>query len=132
VAWGLLFASGAMAGRTDAPEQAVFCFTVVTVSQAKSPQSALHIIDAQAAGHPYILTIDRMGAKKRRAASLRGIPTRRGEDRDEYPPAVFAEGGEGASVRYIPANDNRSAGAQIGNQLKSRPDGCNILLTTEP
>jgi len=118
--------------QTNAQENTVGCFVVVTVSEEKSPESALHIVQAQEDGHPWILTIDRQGTKRRRAASLRGIPTKPGLDRDEYPPAVFAEGGEGASVRYIPANDNRSAGAQIGNQLKKRPDGCSVLLTTVP
>jgi len=106
------------------------CFTVVVVNAERAPEAAAHIAQAQKAGSPWILTIDREGARERRAASLRGVPTREGFDRDEYPPAVFKEGGSGAQVRYIPANDNRSAGAQIGNQLKGRPDGCNVLLTT--
>ncbi len=28
-------------------------------------------------------------------------PSKAGYDRDEYPPAMFKEGGKGASVRYI-------------------------------
>jgi len=132
VLWGLLCGVGLAADNSNAPPDIDICFVVVTISQEKAPQSAAHIIDAQAAGYPWILTIDRHGAKRRRTQSLRGMPTKPGFDRDEYPPAVFAEGGKGASVRYIPANDNRSAGAQIGNQLKSRPDGCNVLLTTAP
>jgi len=121
-----------MAQVGETQEQKFECFIVLAVSQTKAPLSALHIEEAQAAGYPHILTIDRQGTKKRRAASLRGIPTKKGFDRDEYPSAVFLEGGAGASVRYIPANDNRSAGAQIGNQLKGKPNGCNALLTTNP
>jgi len=30
---------------------------------------------------------------------LRGIPTKKGFDRDEYPPAMSDEGGKGADVR---------------------------------
>ncbi len=75
--------------------------------------------DSQAAGRPAIVTVDRGNAVQQRAASLRGIPTIRNLDRDEYPPAVFKEGGSGASVRHIPFSDNRGSGAVLGNQLKA-------------
>ena len=39
--------------------------------------------------------------------------TRPGMDRDEYPPAVSAEGGAGADVRLVRSSENRSAGAVI-------------------
>ncbi|MGC3932149.1 NucA/NucB deoxyribonuclease domain-containing protein [Pseudomonas atacamensis] len=39
---------------------------------------------------------------------MRGIETKPGLDRDEYPPAMFQEGGQEASVRHITAGDNRS------------------------
>jgi hypothetical protein len=101
---------------------------VITVSREKYPESAQHIEDAQATGkYPSRLTIDRDGAKTRRRESLRGEPTEAGKDRDEYPLAVFEEGGapEGgdkASVRRIDASDNRGAGASIGNQLRRLDD----------
>lgn len=69
------------------------------------------------------LTIDRRGADRNRQASLRRVPTRPGYDRDEYPPALSDEGGAGASVRYIRASINRSAGAVMGNQLEDYCDG---------
>jgi hypothetical protein len=69
------------------------------------------------------LTVDRAGAAERRAESLKGTETKPGMDRDEVPPAVFKEGGAGASVRTIPSSDNRSAGAQLGNQIKDVPNG---------
>jgi hypothetical protein len=49
-----------------------------------------------------ILTVDRSNAAQRRAESLQGIPSSPLLDRDEYPPAVFKEGGAGSSVRLIP------------------------------
>ena len=103
----------------------------VYIDRERFPESAAHIDDAQSGtsyrGHgntaypgqqPSELTIDRGGANQNRTESLRGLPTERGYDRDEYPPAVFKEGGEGASVRYINPSDNRGAGASMGNQMR--------------
>ena len=104
----------------------------VFISRSASPEAAQHILDAQAAGHPAVLTLDRTGRPARRRAALRGIPTQPGLDRDEYPPAVFAEGGAGSSVRHIPRSDNRSAGGQMSVQLRGAPNGCTITMTVGP
>lgn len=69
------------------------------------------------------LHIARGEAKAHRRASLKGVPTLRGFDRDEYPPAMSAEGGKGADVRYVRSKENRSAGAVMGGQLSGYPDG---------
>ena len=103
----------------------------VTVSRERYPESAQHIDDAVAQGHPDVLTIDRAGATQNRAESLDGIPTRTGQDRDEFPPAMFREGGDGASVRYIDPSDNRGAGACIGNQCRGLEDGTQIRIVVE-
>jgi RHS repeat-associated protein len=100
----------------------------VQVPRSRYPESAQHIEDAQAAGQPMILTVDRSGAAQNRAESLRGFAPVPGLDRDEYPPAMFAEGGEGASVRAISPSDNRGAGSYIGNQLRGVPDGAKVKL----
>lgn len=100
----------------------------IEVSASRHPEAAKHIQDAQAAGHPSALMIDRAGAKARRTASLRGVPTKKGLDRDEYPPAMFKEGGEGASVRYITPSDNRGAGSVIGNQCRDLPNGTRVQI----
>lgn len=47
---------------------------------------------------------------------------------DEYPPAMFGEGGKGASVRPINPSDNRGAGSTIGHQLREYPDGTKIKI----
>jgi hypothetical protein len=52
-----------------------------------------------------------------------------GKDRDEYPPAVFKEGGRGAQVRPINPSDNRGAGASIGQQIKDVPNGDKVKIT---
>jgi hypothetical protein len=99
-----------------------------TVSKSKSPEAAKHIEDAQEAGHPSTLTIDRPGAPDNRGDSLYGIAKVPGKQLDEYPPAMFKEGGAGASVRAITPGDNMSAGAQLGNQLRKYPNGTKVKI----
>ncbi|PTM59608.1 NucA/NucB deoxyribonuclease domain-containing protein [Desmospora activa] len=95
------------------------------------PETGAHIRDAIRAGHPDICTIDRPGADQRRKESLAGIPTKEGYDRDEYPMAMCLEGGKGASVRYISPSDNRGAGAWVGNQVSSYPDGTKVRFVVQ-
>lgn len=73
----------------------------------KYPTVAEHIADAIEQGKPDTCTIDRAGATENREESLKGIPTKKGYDRDEYPMAMCKEGGKGASVRYIKPKENR-------------------------
>jgi hypothetical protein len=108
------------------------CARTVVISSSASPQAANHIASAQASGHPSVLTYSPAGSGARRYAALRGIPTMPGMDRDEYPPAVFLEGGAGASVRHIPLADNRSAGGQMAAQLAGATPGCKITMTVGP
>ncbi|MFN8499970.1 MAG: NucA/NucB deoxyribonuclease domain-containing protein [Anaerolineae bacterium] len=81
---------------------------------------------------PSILTIDHAGTDARRAASMQGNPTITGLDRDEYPPAMFKEGGSGASVRSINRVQNRGAGACIGNACRGLDDGAQIEIIVVP
>jgi hypothetical protein len=76
-----------------------------------------HAFDARRQGHPRVLRIRRYEGPANRRASLRGIPTKRGYDRDEYPPAMSDEGGKGADVRYVLSAENRSAGSVMRFQL---------------
>jgi Deoxyribonuclease NucA/NucB len=82
----------------------------IIIDRVKYPEAAQHIEDAQAAGYPKELTIDRKNTRSNRKESLKNYPTVPNQDRDEYPPAVFQEGGTGASVRLINPADNRGAG----------------------
>lgn len=86
----------------------------ITVSRNKFPQAAQHIDDAAANGVSTTGTIDRAGASARRSAATRSTPTRLGMDRDEVPPAVINNGGNGSCVRHIDMKDNRGAGGSIG------------------
>ena len=116
-------------GATNAEETAVDAD--VTVSASRYPESAQHIQDAQAAGQPQVLTADRAGAAARRAEALKGTKPKSGTDRDEYPPAMFKEGGRGASVRNINPSDNRGAGACIGAQCRGLKDGAKVRVTVD-
>jgi RHS repeat-associated protein len=100
----------------------------VVIDGSKYPESAQHAADAQKAGQPDTLTVDRTGAKQNRRDATSGTPKTSGKDRDEYPPAVTQEGGNGASVRPITPGDNRGAGASIGNQIKDVPNGGKIKI----
>ena len=49
-------------------------------------------------------------------------------DRDEYPPAMFKEGGTGSSVRPITSSDNRGTGACMGAQCRGLPNGAKVEI----
>lgn len=95
------------------------------------PETADHIQDAIAKGESSICTIDRNGSVEHREASLAGIPTRKGYDRDEWPMAMCAEGGAGADIRYVTPSDNRGAGSWIGGQLNDYADGTRVWIVID-
>jgi RHS repeat-associated core domain protein len=63
-------------------------------------ETAGHIRDAIKKGCPDIVTLQRSGSankkkvKKRRRESLKGHKCQKGKDRDEWPMAMFKEGGK--------------------------------------
>ncbi|PMY44391.1 hypothetical protein C1X69_30095 [Pseudomonas sp. FW305-67] len=57
-----------------------------------------------------------------------GLPKIPGKQLDEYPPAMFKEGGEGASVRAITPKNNMGAGACIGNACRGLEDGEKVRI----
>jgi hypothetical protein len=103
----------------------------ITIDYNRHPESAQHIDEAISNGHPDILTINRSKAKENRSKSLHGIKTIKGKDRDEYPPAMFEEGGESASVKHINSSDNRGSGSCIGRQCQDLNDGDKVLMETK-
>ncbi len=107
---------------------------VIVVSRSSYPEAADHIEDAQAAGQPSVLTIERTGSGARGRAAMRasGLPPRSDSQRDEYPPKMFAEGGAGASVRYIDSHDNQGAGSVIGSQTSKLPNGTKVRIVVGP
>jgi RHS repeat-associated protein len=100
----------------------------VMLSLSKHGEAAEHAAAAIAAGKPSILTINRAGASANRQAATGGIAKIAGKQLDEYPPAMFVEGGDGASVRAINPRDNMSAGACIGNACRGLSDGAQVHI----
>lgn len=98
----------------------------IVIDGDKYPESAKHLEDSGNVGKP--LTVDREGKRKRRREALKGVEPVPGKHRDECPPAVFKEGGKGASVRPIDPGDNSGSGASIGNQLKGVKDGEKVVI----
>ena len=91
-------------------------------SATKYPHLRRHYERAVARGYPTVLVLNRDGADTRRDRLLRSRTTRRGMDRDEYPPAL-GRAVVRASVAYVPSSENRSHGATLGIKLRRYCDG---------
>lgn len=108
--------------------------SVVTVefSKAKYPHLTDHISDVRQR-YDKVLTIDRQDddANHRATEPFRhdSDPT---TDGDEYPPAMFGEGGKGADIRFIPSSENRSAGSYMGRVLSQYCNGTHVRLVVVP
>lgn len=103
----------------------------ITFPSERYPETANHIKAAIKAGHSDVCTIDRNGAEGNRDLSLKGVPVKKGKDRDEWPMAMCAEGGSGADIQYITPKDNRGAGSWVGNQLSTYPDGTRVKFVVK-
>lgn len=103
-------------------------YYVIIVDSRRYPQTAEHIKMAQTMGFPEFVTLDRADAAERRKASLADVKASPIYDRDEWPMAVFEEGGQGANVVYIEGRDNRGAGSSIGWQMRGFPDGSRVRV----
>lgn len=103
-------------------------YYVVVVDSRKYPQTAEHIKIAQTIGFPEYVTLSRIDAAERRKASLADVKASPIYDRDEWPMAVFKEGGQGANVVYIEGRDNRGAGSSIGWQMRGLPNGSRVRV----
>ncbi|RVP95263.1 RHS repeat-associated core domain-containing protein, partial [Sinorhizobium meliloti] len=100
----------------------------ITLSRRAHGEAARHAEDAIRAGKPHILTIERSGAKANRNAAIGSLEKVPGKQLDEYPPAMFREGGANASVRAINPRDNMSAGAAIGNACRGLACGSRVRI----
>jgi hypothetical protein len=113
------------------------------IDQGKYPEATDHVRKAQMGTswrgdesfprtQPAEVTIDRDGAAGCRAESMKQVPqTKPGYDRDEYPPAMFNEGGTGSSVKYIDPHDNQGAGSSTGRQVAGLDDGAHVTILTD-
>ena len=88
-----------------------------------------HFLRALHKGWPRTLVLNRDDAAERRTRLLEGVATKRGYDRDEYPPAVGRGRGTGltrgtdptgwrANVALVPSSENRSHGSSMGLKLR--------------
>lgn len=103
----------------------------ITLSLKTQGEAAAHAADAIKLGKPDVLTIARDGAPGNRKAAIGGTQKVPGKQLDEYPPAMFKEGGSGASVRAIKPSDNMSAGACIGNACRGLANGDKIRIKVD-
>ncbi|MGH9436918.1 MAG: NucA/NucB deoxyribonuclease domain-containing protein [Terriglobia bacterium] len=106
---------------------------IAILSSFAFPETAAHVVSAQKRGFglPLMLTKDSIPLAKvqqRRRAATAGISCPPGQQPDEWPMAMFAEGGAGADVKCINASDNMSAGASVGTQLKGCPQGGKVIV----
>jgi hypothetical protein len=93
------------AGRSDAADcRHAKRVVVVRVSRRPWPHVAAHV-EAIRGRYPRVWHLDRRHADEHREASLWGVRTRAGFDRDEQPPAFSREGGRGADVRLVPSSE---------------------------
>lgn len=101
----------------------------ITFSKTKYLNIRKHFLAALRKGWPRTLVLNRTGADKRRARLLEGVATKRGYDRDEYPPALGRGQGKGltkgsdptgwrADVKLVPSGENRSHGSVMGLKLR--------------
>jgi len=106
----------------------------ISFSKTRYPSIRRHAERAIARGWPRTLVLNRSGADARRDRLLGSYPTRRGHDRDEYPPALGRGRGAGltkgsdprgwkAEVAYVASSENRSHGSVLGIKLRRFCDG---------
>ncbi|MEO5326532.1 NucA/NucB deoxyribonuclease domain-containing protein, partial [Mesorhizobium sp. CC13] len=119
---------GVLPGLGDAAAKGMKIGKEITLSRTLHGEAAQHAADAIRSGRPDILTIDRTLAATNRKESIGDLNKIVGKQLDEYPPAMFREGGTGASVRAIDPRDNMSAGACIGNACRGLPDGTKVRI----
>ncbi|RHF65836.1 Rhs family protein, partial [Bacteroides stercoris] len=101
---------------------------VLQISKSEYPETTRHIQNAIKKGHPDVVTISRKGATDRRKEAIANTKTKKGRDRDEWPMAMFKEGGSGADIEYILPSDNRGAGSSIRAALSGCNDGDTIKI----
>jgi hypothetical protein len=104
---------------------------VITISKKDFGAAAEHIEEAINDGKPKTLTPGG-DSKANRRESLKDVDPVKGKDRDEYPMAMFKEGGAGASVKPIDPSSNRSLGSSIGNAVRNNPSATQVTFNVVP
>ena len=86
----------------------------ITFSKTKYPRIRAHFLKALRRGWPRTLGLNRRGADDRRQKLLADIPTKRGYDRDEYPPAVGRDHEYALERRRVAPQDVARASEKVG------------------
>jgi RHS repeat-associated protein len=89
----------------------------VAVYESKWPNVYKNVLKGIALGKPLIVTYDsnKKAAEKRSRDAKRGHkPAKPGNHLDEYPPKCTKEGGAGAAITEMSANENQSQGGVLG------------------
>ncbi|NEW05982.1 DNA-entry nuclease [Paenibacillus sp. SYP-B3998] len=128
---GASYASGTDIFKSSTSKTHPGSVATIVFPSDRYPETAAHIKSAIAHGESAVCTINREGAEQNRGESLKGIPTKKGYDRDEWPMAMCAEGGTGADIRYVTPADNRGAGSWISNQLEKYPNGTKVEVVVK-
>ena len=115
--------SGAQTNASTAAATQTKDVRLIIIDYNDYPTVAEHILKAQAAGQPIVLTYDPEGADARRSAATGGLPKVPGFHWDEYPPAAFLEGGVGASVELVHEQDNWGSGGSMAAQMRGAEAG---------
>ena len=75
------------------------------------------------------------GYNKNRQEAMKGVPTKSGWDRDEYPYASTIQGGAKSTVSYVDPSENRSHGGSLGwfytRQLGEMRKSFHVLLVPD-
>ena len=107
------------------------CDLVLTISRknfSDNNEALIHIELYMQSTGKNTFTYEPNNAKSQRKDSLDGVETKKGYDRDEFPMAIFKEGGKGASVMHINPSDNRSVGSAIGGALRGNETGSKVKI----
>lgn len=105
---------------------------ILCIPYNRYPGAAANALHGQAAGVGRYGVINRSAAVQNRRSLLSSVPTRRGLDRDEWPPAVLRPKGHRAEVAYISPADNRGAGSLLGRQIAPLRDGTIVFPIVVP
>lgn len=121
------------AGMADTPQERNqhLLRAALSANDLPYPETARHMQEAMENGVSNTGVIDRAGSSARRREALKGVETKPGMDRDEFPPAVINNGGNGSSVLLIPSGDNRGAGSSLGHQIRHLPEGARIIIVVQ-
>lgn len=122
----ILLGTGCTEQTVAPPSESKTHMKIINFPSDRYPKTAKHIKAAISKGETDECTIDRKGAEQNREDSLKGIPTKKGYDRDEWPMAMCKEGGKGSDVDYVKSSDNRGSGSWVGNQLEDFKDGTKV------